>query len=376
MSHPKNVVELLQQLVAIPSVNPDGDPGTEQTGEEECAQFVGEFLKECGAEVSFDEVLPGRPNVIGRFPSEEEGKPCVLLGPHTDTVGISGMTIEPFGGELRDGRIWGRGASDTKGSMASMLWALYELKDEIPKLNVRPMFAGFMSEESSQFGSRDFAGRYADEVDFAIAGEPTMLNVVYKHKACWWLEIATKGVAAHGSLPSLGENAVIKMTNLLQEVNTEFTRKAADFEDDVMGAPTLSVNMIEGGNRPNVVPDSCSAVLDIRATPKLHQAGIVELIQSLLDAAGEPDAEISIRGQSPTLDTDPQNPFVRKLAALGSSLVDAPWFCDGGWLAQGGIPSVALGPGSIDQAHTKDEWIRVEDLEAGAGYFKRFLESC
>ena len=126
-----NVVELTQALVRIPSVNPDGDPGTGCIGEQQCALYVADFLRAAGAEVTLEEVEPARPNVIGRFPTHPSAngtpKPRILFAPHTDTVSVGGMTIPPFGGELRDGKVWGRGASDTKGPMASMLWALHEM---------------------------------------------------------------------------------------------------------------------------------------------------------------------------------------------------------------------------------------------------------
>src|SRR4051812_44601211 len=124
MSTPASAVELLQSLVRIPSVNPAGDPGTDKVGEQACAEYLVEILRDLGADVTLREVLPGRPNVVGRFPSDRPGKPRLLLAPHTDTVSVAGMTIDPFGAELRDGKIWGRGACDTKGSMTAMLWAL------------------------------------------------------------------------------------------------------------------------------------------------------------------------------------------------------------------------------------------------------------
>src|SRR4051812_8035857 len=109
---PASVTELLQELIRIPSVNPDGDPGTPGVGEKKIADYLAELLGDLGAEVELHEVLPDRPNVVARFPSNHAGKPRLLLAPHTDTVSVGGMTIDPFGGELRDSRIWGRGASD------------------------------------------------------------------------------------------------------------------------------------------------------------------------------------------------------------------------------------------------------------------------
>ena len=369
-----SVVELLQALIRIPSVNPDGDPGTDQIGEKACAEFVGEFLRDSGAEVELEEIKPGRPNVIGRFPSDSKGKPTVLFGPHTDTVSIKGMTIDPFGAEIRDGRIWGRGASDTKGSMAAMLWALREMRDEIPNLPANVMFVGFMSEESSQFGSRHFGKKYGDEVDFAIVGEPTEMDVVFKHKACWWLEISTTGRAAHGARPELGENAILKMTHLVQALDSDFRTSLDQFEDEILGKPTISINQCQGGSRANIVPDRCTITADIRATPSLYDKGVVDFVRGYLDANGFEDVEIGVTCSSPSLDTEAENPYVKQFQAIGSKLVGAPWFCDAGWLAQSGIPGIAIGPGSIAQAHTPDEWIKVTELEAGAAKFREFLQ--
>ncbi|MEM0969447.1 MAG: M20/M25/M40 family metallo-hydrolase, partial [Verrucomicrobiota bacterium] len=207
--------DLLQHLIRIPSVNPDGGADGAISGEKKMADAVASFLSEaCGASVTLEEVRPERPNVIGRFGGSSteahDARPRLLFGPHTDTVGVKGMSIDPFSGDLRDGKIWGRGASDTKGSMAAMLWALREVSGEIDDLGCRPMFVGFMGEESNQYGSQHFAREHADEVDFALVGEPTELNAVHAHKACWWIRISVGGVAVHGSKPELGENAILK----------------------------------------------------------------------------------------------------------------------------------------------------------------------
>jgi acetylornithine deacetylase/succinyl-diaminopimelate desuccinylase-like protein len=208
-----------------------GDPGTDGIGEERCARFIAEFLEASGAEAFLDEVEPGRPNVIGRFPtnpsSDGAPKPRILFAPHTDTVSVGGMTIDPFGGELREGKIWGRGASDTKGPMASFLWALHEMRDEIPNLPVEVHFVGFMSEESAQLGSQHFAkhhGRY----DLAIIGEPTSLKTVFRHKGCLWADVHTSGVAVHGATPELGVNAIVKMAKLVAALDSDFRELLAE----------------------------------------------------------------------------------------------------------------------------------------------------
>ena len=124
-----SATQLLQELIRIPSVNPAGTPGTPHTGEAACAEYLANHLRELGANTEVREVLPGRPNVTGCFRSP--GKPRLLFAPHTDTVSVAGMTIDPFGGDLREGCIWGRGASDTKGSIAAMLRAIANLGPEI-----------------------------------------------------------------------------------------------------------------------------------------------------------------------------------------------------------------------------------------------------
>ncbi|MCB1278965.1 M20 family metallopeptidase [Prosthecobacter sp.] len=379
-SPPRNVIELTQALVRIPSVNPDGDPGTEGVGEEKCAQYVAEFLAASGAKAVLDEVEPGRPNVIGRFPTnpgaDGKPKPRILFAPHTDTVSVGGMTIDPFGGELRDGKVWGRGASDTKGPMASFLWALREMRAEIPDLPVEVHFAGFMSEESAQLGSQHFAkhhGRY----DLAIIGEPTSLKTVFRHKGCLWADVHTTGVAVHGATPELGVNAIVKMAKLVEALDNEFRAILAEAggEDEWLGASTINLGMIQGGTRSNIVADSCRLRVDIRTTPGLqHVGGALAMLTEFVHRVDR-TASVTVASEALHLDTDPANPFVQKLIAAGADLTGAPWFCDAAFLAAAGTPSIAIGPGSIAQAHTKDEFIAASDLEDGVAFFMRFLRS-
>ncbi|HSJ01575.1 MAG: M20 family metallopeptidase [Verrucomicrobium sp.] len=383
-SLPTTVIELAQALVRIPSVNPDGEPGTEKTGEAECAKFVVSFLGAAGAKAVLEEVLPGRPNVIGRFPSasapDGSRKPVILFGPHTDTVGVGGMTIDPFGGEIRDGRLWGRGACDTKGPMAAMLWALWELREEIPNLPVEVHFAGFMSEESSQHGSRHFAREHGKDYAFAIIAEPTSLETVFKHKGSLWADIETYGVAVHGSRPELGENAILKMARLIKALDGDFRQQLKDSsgEDEWLGHSTISLGMIQGGSRPNITADHCCLTVDIRYTPAIARlGGPMKLLEEFVKTQ-DASATVSPRGReaaSPCLDTDRDDPFVQALVRQGAPLTGAPWFCDAAYLSAVGVPAVAVGPGSIAQAHTKDEWIDLAELERGAKFWVDYLRA-
>jgi succinyl-diaminopimelate desuccinylase len=359
--------DLLRELVRIPSVNPDGDPATTRTGEKDCADFIAEFLRSCDAEASVEDVLPGRPNVLGRFPSHGKSKPRVLFAPHTDTVSVAGMTIDPFAAELRDGKIWGRGATDTKGSMAAMLFALRECRDILPGLSHEIWFAGLMGEEAGQQGARALSAR--ERFDFAIVGEPTQLQIVHTHKGSVWLTLRARGRAAHASMPQNGENAIEKIMDALEILRRELSADFASQWDETLGAPTFSIGTIHGGSKINIVPDLCEARVDIRTIPGQDLAPLLDWL-----AKRFPGLEIE-RRTSGYLRTDPAHPLVGLLESCGSHRAGAAWFCDAAVLSAAGTPAVALGPGSMEQAHTADEWISVAELEAGVAFFKQLLQS-
>lgn len=369
MSAPRNVVELLQDLVRIPSVNPHGDPGTDGVGEARIAAYLAEFLRGIGAEVELREVLPDRPNVVAHWPGDRAGKPRVLFAPHTDTVSVGGMSIDPFSGELREGKVWGRGASDTKGPMASMLWALKEAREKLPMLGHEIWFAGLMSEEADQHGSRALAAQ--ERFAFVIAAEPTGLQVVHAHKGCAFFNLRTTGVAGHASRPELGSNAIDKMLDVLAVIRTEFAAEFAEQHDPELGSSTLSIGTIRGGTKTNIIPDFCEASVDMRFVPAHYHPEIIPRFRKRLELIC-PDIEISCI-PAPALYTDPAHPLIVKLGECGARPVGAPWLCDACFFAERGMPAVALGPGTILQAHTKDEHIAVADLEKGVEFFGKFL---
>lgn len=366
---PDNVVELAQALVRIPSVNPDGDPGTDRTGEQACAEFVGGFLRSLGAEVDLRDVHPGRPNVVGRF-AAGGGKPKLLLAPHTDTVSVAGMTIDPFGGQVRDGRLYGRGASDTKGPMASMLWALHECRDILPSLTHEVWFAGLMGEEAGQDGAKALAAQV--DFDFVAVGEPTDLEVVFKHKSDVTARITATGKSAHSSCPERGENAIVKLAAGLLSLQQKLTDYFSTIDDPVLGHPTFSIGTVRGGTKFNIVPDHAEAVVDMRLLPSQWKDREAADAFDVMRAAC-PGLGVARIAGSEALDTDPSHPLVAKLAAAGGKPVGASWFCDAAIFSARGIPAVAVGPGSIAQAHTADEFIEVSALEAGVEFFKKFL---
>lgn len=369
-----NVACLLQKLVRIPSVNPDNNPGTSETGEEKIAMFLKEWLESTGAVVVLEEIQPGRPNLIARF-APCDGRPRVLLGPHLDTVGVGGMTIEPFGGEIRDGRLWGRGASDTKGPMAAMLWALFENREILARLPVAIDFVAFMGEESCQFGSRDFASRHASHYDFAIVGEPTSMNIVNVTKGSLWATLRSTGRAAHSSMPERGENAILKLMKALQSLDDQLNSELPSYQHPVLGRSTHNIGVIRGGTRPNIVPDLAEAEIDIRITPSLAAAGgALNLLREAIAKHALP-VEIIDPRENPPMETSADHPMIHRLQKTGSEMktTGAPWFSDAAHLSNSGLPSICLGPGSIDQAHTADEFIELAALNEGADFFARWI---
>ncbi|MEM1084795.1 MAG: M20 family metallopeptidase [Verrucomicrobiota bacterium] len=369
-----SVTDLLQQLVRIPSVNPDNSPGTDRTGEAEIAGFLTDWLKELGAAAELDEVRPGRPNLIARF-APLDGRPRILLGPHLDTVGVGGMTIDPFGAEIRDGRLWGRGASDTKGPMAAMLWGLQENAGTLKDSPVAIDFIGFMGEESCQYGSRKFGADHAGDYEFAIVGEPTSLDIVHTTKGSLWATLRSSGRAAHSSQPEQGDNAVMKLARALDMLEQRLVPQLAGFTHPVLGSSTLNIGLFQGGSRPNIVPDQAQAEIDIRITPSLTAAGGGMAL--LKKCCSDLKLDIGPADEKPPMETAADHPWIERLREVRpeSKTAGAPWFSDASLLSEAGIPSVCLGPGSIDQAHTKDEFIEIKALEEGAAFFSKLIRS-
>ena len=366
----QSVVELLQALVQIPSVNPDGDPGVSPGGELAVARFVSDFLKPLGFSIRLEEPEEGRPNLIARAPGPDN-RPRILLGPHLDTVGVAGMSIDPFAATVSDGRIHGRGTSDTKGSMAAMLWGLKENADRLASLPIAVDFVGFMGEESRQPGSRHFAKNHGSEYEFAIAGEPTSLKAVYCTKGCLWATVESSGKAVHASQPHLGKNAIMTLIDELRELHGPFLEHLSESSHPVLGQSTMNVGMISGGTRPNIVPARASAQIDIRTVPSLvKNESAAELLHRHVT-----HLKIVKTAESPPMEMPADHPWLLRLKEIDSTLelTGAPWFSDAAHLSAEGIPAICLGPGSIDQAHTADEFISIQDLEDGAHWFTQLI---
>jgi acetylornithine deacetylase/succinyl-diaminopimelate desuccinylase-like protein len=361
-----SAVDLCQALVQIPSENPSGSAAS--NGEEAIARFVGGFLEHLHAQVEYEEIGPGRPNVYGLWPVPAGASQRILFAPHLDTVTVEGMTVDPFQAKRVDGRLYGRGSCDTKGSMAAMLWAIKSV--DLSKLSVAVGFAGLADEEFEQLGSKACAARKM--ADFVVVGEPTNLDVVYTLKGIAWIEIETQGKSAHASIPETGINAIDRMMDALKILRERFPEICPAGSNPVLGKATVSTGRIRGGAKINVVPDRCYAEVDIRILP--GQETMAADVAQFFEEQQIPAIVRPIKISAPFY-TSPDHPFIKKFVALGSQLTGASWFCDAAVFALRGTPAIAIGPGSIAQAHTADEYIEIAELERGAEFFTNFLRS-
>ena len=369
--------KLLRALVALPSVNPAFLPvGHKQAGEQNIAEFLATVGARAGLDVELQPVQPGRPNLIARLAPRKPARQRILLAPHLDTVPAEPAQFEPA---TRQGRLHGRGACDTKGSVAAMFSAMCELAhgDRRPS-ETEIIFAGLCDEENGQAGSRALV-ESGFKADFAIVGEPTKLSVVTAHKGNLWIRLTTRGKSAHGATPQLGKNAIHAMVPVVEALETDYRAQLAKrTKHPLLGLPTCSVGSIRGGGQPNIVPDACITEVDRRTLPGETETTVKREIADLL-RRHKLKAEFEFIKTAPCLpmETDIQFPLAQQfMRSVGQSKpLGAHYFCDAAVLSAAGLPSVVFGPGDIAQAHTADEWIDLDQLERGRRMLVEFLHS-
>lgn len=372
------VVRLLEDLVAIPSMNPMGRKA-EAPGflEKELAEFVLSFLRKEGIDAESYEIAPGRPNVEARI--DARAKQTLLLESHLDTVHAENMKIEPFSPVIRDGRLYGRGSCDTKGSLAAFVSAVVSLLRKGRKLKYNIRFL-FVSDEEYQFRGAEAAVRRSMDASFGIVGEPTQLAIVRAHKGVTRWKVHTRGVAAHAAYPQQGNNAIYLMVPVLERLERYARELSAQKPHPLLGVPSLSIGVIEGGQAVNVVPDRCTIEVDRRSVPGETTESILQPVRELLNGLREVEIEppfLSVAG----MEVSEKSEIVRFLAdsctaVLRSARVEAAHYAtDAGVYNRAGVPTVVFGPGNISQAHTESEFIDLDQLEKAVGILQHFISS-
>ena len=370
------LVRLLADLVAIPSVNPMGrgkaGPGY---SEHEVAAYVEAYLRRHGVETRVNDVLPGRPNVTGFIDSGAEK--TLLLEAHCDTVQAESMTIPPFSPEIRDGRLYGRGSCDTKGSLAAFLYGVCSHLDAGGRLRFNVIMIAAADEEYQFTGARH-AVAHGLKADFGIVGEPTRLRIVRAHKGVTRWRIVTRGVAAHSAYPERGVNAIYAMGHVLDRLEKYGKALRGSAVHPLLGSASLSAGVIEGGEAVNIIPDRCTVEVDRRTLPAETTEEVVGGVRSALEEVSGWEFDpphLAVAG----MEVPEESPVVRLLSGAiagvcGEASVEAAQYAtDAGIYNGAGIPSVVFGPGDIAQAHTADEWINIEDLHAAAAVVRSLI---
>jgi acetylornithine deacetylase/succinyl-diaminopimelate desuccinylase family protein len=373
------LTRLLSALVAIPSVNPMGRTLTgPEFLEGSLTDYLETWLGSFNVRHKRVPVSPGRDNLLAWYDAPRSRR-RILFDVHQDTVPADGMTIPPFEPRIEGGNLYGRGSCDVKGSMAAMLTAFARLVRERPADSASVLLAFTVDEEFTHTGASRLA-EMDHQADLAIVAEPTGLDLVDCHKGALRWKIRTRGLACHSSTPHLGQNAIYRMRRVLETLESYAESLSGSTADPVLGPPTLSVGRIAGGQSVNVVPDWCEVEIDRRLIPGEDAGASLDRLRQVLDdRLGRPDwlefgqpwvhmPPLSARAADWL---DPLRDAVATATGRTPSVMGVPFGTDAGPLNEKGTPCVVFGPGDIAQAHTKDEWIELEQVELAAlAYFQ------
>jgi acetylornithine deacetylase len=354
---------LLRHLVATNSINSDLVPGA--PGEAAVAEVVRDGMRQAGLDVVMQEAAPGRPNVIGVLEGRAAG-PAVMFCGHMDTVGVDGMT-DPFGPRLENGRLYGRGAQDMKGGLAAMIAAAGLAARSWSR--GRLVVAAVVDEEYLSVGAEALVRDW--RADMAIVTEPTDLQLAVGHKGFAWVEIVTRGRAAHGSRPDEGRDAIARMGRVLVALEARDRELRGRQPVAFQGTGSLHASLISGGRELSSYPDRCTMQMERRTVSGEDEGIVLREIETLLDrlhqADTEFDASARLAGYRPAYCLDPAHPLPRALAAaLGgvgrpADPTGMSFWTDAAILADAGIPSVLFGPGGAG-LHSAVEYVNVEDV--------------
>jgi acetylornithine deacetylase len=368
--------KLVCELVAIESVNPD--LVATGSGESKIAAFVASWLAAEGLAVQVVEPVPGRASVIGVLAGAGGGT-SLILNAHMDTVGAGGMK-DPFAPIVREGRVYGRGAYDMKGSLAAIMIAAREAKKL--KLHGDVIVAAVADEEVASVGTAAVLKRV--EADAAIVTEPTEMRLCLAHKGFAWLEVETRGVAAHGSRPDLGVDAVGHMGRILTEVLKLDRRLHAGRGHLLLGTGTIHASLIEGGQELSTYPARCVVKLERRTIPGEDGASALREIEEVISAARKEDPALEASARL-LMERPPSqlgaDSFVTEAVEKAATeelrrkpeVIGVAYWMDMALSNAVGIPTVAFGP-SGEGAHADVEWVDLASLETCVQVYLRVAE--
>jgi succinyl-diaminopimelate desuccinylase len=365
--HEEELVELASQLLRIPSVTPKDAADCRrmgiEPGEGRLVEALTSYLTAAGIEVEIEELAAGRPNLIARLQGLKPG-PVLAFNAHTDTVGAFDMAERAFRPEVRQGAIFGRGAADMKGALACFVLALEILARHASIKNGEVVLTAVIGEEGPPSGSEHLL-RKGFHPDGVIVGEASGCRIFAGQRGGQFVRLTTQGISGHGSMPDSGVNAIDAMMRILAAAPKLdlFTRAPGEYD-----LPTWSIGTIHGGVRTNVIPDECVATIDVRIPPGIQPGDVLFSLERLADAL---HISASIEAEEtgyPAYLTDPESRLVHaarlasKMLLRNTNMDFAPYWSDLAFFAQVGVPGVVIGPGSILQAHSGEEYVEISQL--------------
>ena len=364
-------LDIASDLIRMDTRNPPGR-------EVECAHYLGGLLAGAGLEVSYHEFAPGRTSLVALLRGEggeADKKKPLCFGGHIDVVplGAAEWSVNPFGAEIADGRLYGRGSTDMKSGVAAFVHAAMTLAADGARGNADIVLAICAGEETGCEGSSHL-GRIGaiGEAGAIVIAEPTANYPFLGHKGALWLRVESEGVTAHGSMPERGVNAIYKAARAITKLEDfDFNVKP----HELLGRSTLNVGTVEGGLNLNSVPDRAAFTVDIRTLPEQDHAEIVSGLQGYLGGEGRIERIVDVGG----VHTPHSHPWVREVYELTGTVLDeeieprgAPYFTDASALtpACGHPPTVILGPGEMHMAHQTDEYCPVAHIRQAAEIYE------
>ncbi len=388
------IQDILCDLISIPSVNPMGRSNTgKQEFESQLTEYLEDFFRREGLPFFRQAVHPMRDNIMAWAAGGEtisEDAPAIVWEVHQDTVPVDGMTVDPFGAEMCGRRVFGRGACDVKGGMAAMLFALRRLHRDRSAGKPTVILACTVNEEFGFTGATALCELWRQNGQWpgarpphvAIVAEPTDLNVVVAHKGVLRWRCHTRGRAAHSSRPHLGVNAIYAMRHVVQALEKYGTDVAPQIAQHARcGQATICVSTISGGISVNTVPDRVTVEIDRRLLPEEDPHTVYRKVQSYVadhvpqDIVVEHDPPYSM---STGLSDRENGPLAHALCRTARDIADScaligvPYGTDAAAISAAGVPAVVFGPGSIEQAHTSDEWIDLGQVEQASEILYQF----